>query len=119
VTPCEHALDANTHACLLLLLLLCTHTPTQALADAQATERLVANLRKRINGSMADMRVVFESFDAAGSGLLPYKAFQVACAALGVVLSPQEQAWVKARAAAGADAPAGCVKWGAFCEAFC
>jgi Ca2+-binding EF-hand superfamily protein len=86
----------------------------QALVDAQATERLVANLRKRINGSIADMRAVFESFDNAGSGVLPAKAFTAACAALGVVLSPQEQAWVK-RACTDAT---GSVSWHAFCGAF-
>lgn len=82
--------------------------------DAQATERLVANLRKRINGSVADMRTVFESFDKASSGVLPPRAFQAACAALGVVLSPQEQAWVKH---AATDASSG-VSWHAFCDAF-
>lgn len=86
----------------------------QALVDAQATERLVANLRKRVNGSIADMRAVFESFDSAGSGMLPDRAFKAACAALGVVLSAQEQAWVK-RAATDA---AGSVSWEAFCDSF-
>lgn len=88
---------------------------TQALVDAQATERLVANLRKRINGSIADMRAVFESFDNAGSGVLPAKAFTAACAALGVVLSPQEQAWVKRACTADAY---GSVSWHAFVGAF-
>jgi hypothetical protein len=86
----------------------------QQLVDAQATERLVCNLHKRINGTVADMRAVFESFDKAGSGVLPAKAFQAACAAVGVVLSPHEQAWVK-RAAADA---AGAVKWTVFVDAF-
>ncbi|KAF8071076.1 elmoA [Scenedesmus sp. PABB004] len=65
----------------------------QALVDAQATAALVANLRKRVNGGTADMVAVFQSFDADGSGLLPAKAFQAGCAALGVVLSPKEAAW--------------------------
>lgn len=82
--------------------------------DAQATERLVLNLRKRINGTVADMRAVLESFDTANSGVLPAKSFQAACAALGVVLSPMEQAWVK-RAATDMS---GCVNWGVFCDAF-
>lgn len=86
----------------------------QALVDAQATERLVANLRKRINGSIDDMRAVFESFDKLGSGVLPAKAFQAACAALGVVLSLQEQALVK-RAATDAY---GAVSWHSFVDAF-
>jgi Ca2+-binding EF-hand superfamily protein len=87
----------------------------QALVDAQATERLVANLRKRINGSIADMHAVFKSFDSAGNGVLPAKAFTAACAALGVVLSPQEQAWVKRACTADAH---GSVSWHAFCGAF-
>lgn len=88
---------------------------TQALVDAQATERLVANLRKRINGSVADMRAVFESFDSAGSGMLPDRQFKAACAALGVVLSAQEQAWVRR---AATDAASGAVSWRAFCDSF-
>lgn len=86
----------------------------QALVDAQATERLVANLRERINGSVADMQAVFESFDTASSGVVPAKTFQAACAALGVVLSPMEKAWVKS---AAADA-SGDVRWCVFCDAF-
>lgn len=74
----------------------------------------MANLRKRINGSDSDMRAVFESFDTASSGVLPAKAFSAACAALGVVLSPQEMSWVK-RAAADAS---GCVRWTTFCNSF-
>jgi len=99
----------NCNACTLPCLLL-----KQALVDAQATERLVANLRKRINGSVADMRAVFESFDTASSGVVPSKTFQAACAALGVVLSPMEKAWVKS---AAADA-SGHVRWCVFCDAF-
>lgn len=87
----------------------------QALVDAQATERLAANLRKRINGSVADMRAVFESFDTAGSGALPARTFQAACAALGVVLSAMEQQWVKNTAA---DSSTGAVNWKLFCDAF-
>lgn len=86
----------------------------QALVDAQTTERLVANLRKRINGSVADMRAIFGSFEApggAGAGALPPKAFTAGCAALGVVLSAKEQAWVAGLA------PAGAVDWRAFCDA--
>jgi hypothetical protein len=85
--------------------------------DAQATQRLVANLRKRINGSVADMRAVFASLDAAGAGALPHKAFLAACAALGVVLSATELAWVQRTAADDAAAP-GVVQWTAFCDAF-
>lgn len=87
----------------------------QALVDAQATERLVANLRKRINGSIEDVRVAFGSFDTADSGVLPAKTFTAACAALGVVLAPQERAWVTR--ACTADA-AGAVSWHSFCDAF-
>lgn len=76
---------------------------------------LVANLRKRINGSVADMRAVFASIDTAGSGLLPAKAFQAGCATLGVVLSAKEQAWVQ-QAATAADGIL--ISWAAFCDAF-
>lgn len=32
--------------------------------DAQTTARLVANLRKRVRGSVQELRAAFESFDA-------------------------------------------------------
>uniref|UniRef100_A0A383VS12 EF-hand domain-containing protein n=1 Tax=Tetradesmus obliquus TaxID=3088 RepID=A0A383VS12_TETOB len=89
---------------------------TQALVDAQATEKLVANLRKRIKGSVADMRSVFASFDTAATGVLPHKTFEAGCAALGVVLSAKEHAWVQ-QAAMTADG-SGMVHWGVFCDAF-
>jgi len=52
----------------------CMYSPggvdnTQALVDAQATARLVANLRKRVRGTVAEMRAVFESFDQVGGGV--------------------------------------------------
>jgi hypothetical protein len=96
-------------------LLLHVWCDSQALVDAQATERLVANLRKRINGSIEDMRAVFGSFDKADSGVLPAKTFTAACAALGVVLSPQERAWVGRACAADT---AGAASWRSFCGAF-
>eukprot|EP00878_Enallax_costatus_P035636 GHUV01039820.1.p1 GENE.GHUV01039820.1~~GHUV01039820.1.p1 ORF type:complete len:188 (+),score=77.77 GHUV01039820.1:629-1192(+) len=86
---------------------------TQALVDAQGTERLVANLRKRINGTLDEIRAVFTSFDPEGTGVLPAKKFQAACATLGVVLSAKEQEWVRQAVSDGSD-----VKWVAFCDAF-
>ena len=81
--------------------------------DAQSTSKLVANLRKCINGSVPEMEAVFASFDPAGSGLLPAKTFQAGCAALGVVLSPSEWTWVQ-RAATDAS---GMISWRQFCAA--
>jgi hypothetical protein len=89
---------------------------TQALVDAQATEKLVADLRKRIKGSVADMRAVFASFDTAATSVLPHKTLEAGCAALGVVLSAKEHAWVQ-QAAMAADG-SGMVHWGVFCDAF-
>mgnify|MGYP001811169355 CR=1 FL=1 len=44
------------------------HAPhAQALVDAQSTAKLVSNLRKRIRGSVEEMRAVFESFDKVGA----------------------------------------------------
>jgi hypothetical protein len=87
---------------------------TQALADATATSALVAALRTRINaGSVDEMRHVFAAFDTSGSGLVPGRAFQAACAALGVVLSQKEATWV----ASIAGTPDGAVHWGTFCDA--
>lgn len=86
----------------------------QALVDSQATERLVANLRKRINGTIDEIRAVFTSFDPEGTGLLPPKMFQAACATLGVVLSAKEQAWVQQAVVDGS----GNVRWHVFCDAF-
>jgi hypothetical protein len=41
--------------------------------DAQATSKLVSNLRKRIHGSVDEMRAVFESFDqVGGEGAWPH-----------------------------------------------
>lgn len=88
----------------------------QALVDAQATERLVANLRKRINGSLEDIRGVFTSLDLEDAGVLPAKTFQAACATLGVVLSSKEQAWVQ-QAVLTADG-SGSMNWRVFCDAF-
>eukprot|EP00879_Flechtneria_rotunda_P002409 GHRR01002605.1.p1 GENE.GHRR01002605.1~~GHRR01002605.1.p1 ORF type:complete len:356 (+),score=108.73 GHRR01002605.1:120-1187(+) len=87
---------------------------TQGLVDAQNIQKLTANLRKRINGSVEDMRAVFASFDPEGNGQLPAKTFQAGCAALGVVLSPKEQAWIQ-RECTAADNK---VDWKAFCNAF-
>jgi hypothetical protein len=42
---------------------------TQALADAHTTARLVANLRRRVRGSVAEMRTVFGSLDQVGGWL--------------------------------------------------
>jgi len=64
---------------------------TQALVDARATDKLVTNLRQRINGSLSDMIKVFKSFDDSDIGTLPPKEFQAALASLGVVLSSKEQ----------------------------
>lgn len=86
----------------------------QALVDAQGTERLAANLRKRINGTLEEIRAVFTSFDREGTGLLPAKKFQAACATLGVVLSTKEQDWVRQAVSDGS----GNVNWVAFCDAF-
>jgi Ca2+-binding EF-hand superfamily protein len=63
----------------------------QALVDARATDKLVTNLRQRINGSLSDMIKVFKSFDDGGTGALAPKEFQAALASLGVVLSSKEQ----------------------------
>lgn len=52
------------------------------------------NLRKRFNGTVAEMRAVFESFDDNKSGLLPMKDCHAGCAALGVVLSAAERDFV-------------------------
>lgn len=84
--------------------------------DAQGSERLCASLRKRINGTVAEMRAVFTSFDPQLTGVLPAKTFEAACAALGVVLSAKEQAWVQ-HAAVVANG-SGDVDWQVFCSAF-
>lgn len=37
---------------------------TQALVDAHATARLVANLRARVRGTVGELRAALEAFDA-------------------------------------------------------
>jgi hypothetical protein len=86
----------------------------QALVDAQATEKLVSNLRLRIHGTVDEMRLVFASFDSVGAGVLPEKLFQAGCAALGAVLSPKEQEWVQ-RTATSSNSM---IDWRIFCDAF-
>lgn len=97
----------------------CMYSPsgvdnTQALADVHATYKLASNLRKRIHGSVEDLRAVFDSFDQEKCGHLPERRFHAGCAALGVVLSCKEREWV-GRVAAAADG-SGAVNYGAFCD---
>lgn len=55
----------------------------------------------------------------AKCGVLPARKFEAGCAALGVVLSPKERAWVGAAAALGGGgySEEGEVDYHAFCDA--